>query len=308
MKYFFPFILRNNIIDSFKITDNIRIRELKKIEREEFFGLKKIEFKFADKKNFGYVSFSKFISSENKKGRINYNDIIKKGLFDDSSDILASNYVLEIETQNSPDFIVGDIDLSFKIFKPCSTGFCLGFCEKENDAHFSGNFSGPFLPYLEIKNKNELSEIKRIYKKILDKKNNNTFQIIAESYKNAISGISTDIKIRFILLVIALECLCLPAINDELKFRFSLRIAKLLSKYCKSNVEEQFNIEEQFKFAKKIYDIRSDIVHNGESDKLDINTFLKTVKITSQLIHIYLNNDDIFKKENLEKICLISDL
>ena len=69
MRYFFPFILKNNIVDSFKIADNIRIRKLTQTEREEFFGLEGIEFEF---RSFdwgpGYVFISTLIPSKNKRG------------------------------------------------------------------------------------------------------------------------------------------------------------------------------------------------------------------------------------------------
>ena len=90
----------------------------------------------------------------------------------------------------------------------------------------------------------------------------------------------------------------LPFFNDELKFRLSLRIAKILSKYFKLEVEEQF------KTVKKIYDIRSKIIHCGKSKELNWEMFAKTLLIANRLVNSYLDNKSIFEEKNLDKICL----
>jgi len=306
MKYLFPLIFKNNSISSFQFDDGIKIRKLEKKERQEFFGLEKIEFSFSNIKLPGYIGVAKFTPSKNK-GRANYTDIFKKGLHDGSSDILAANYILEINSESSREnlnSILKNIDLSFKIFKPCSIGG-ISLCFQKNESGFSnfGIFSGPFFAYIDIQKK-DLSTIKKTYKKIKNNSRENLLQIILEFYGNAIGGIykkthgiSEDIKTRFILLVISLESLCLPNCREELKFRFSLRIAKILSKYHK------FDSEQYFKFAKMIYDIRSEIVHNGKGNTLNSEIFQKTVDITNKLINIYIANETVFNPEDLDKIC-----
>lgn len=297
MKHFCPFILKDSPIDSFDLADNIRIRRIEQSEREEFFGLKEVNFSFSNVKLPGYIGFEKLVSSE-RKGRANYEDIFKRGIFDGSSDILATNYILEMDLKDSPDFLINDVDLAFKIFKPCSTGLCLNFREKETDVSFSGLSVGPFLPYIGIGDKKDLLKIKYIYQKILENKKDSKFQIISELYRDALSGIPVDLKLRFILLVVLLESLCLSGSKSESTFKFSLRLSKLLSKYY------ELEIEKQFKFAEEIYDIRSKIVHSGKNDGLNGDVFLKTIEIVKLLINLYLDDSDIFKKENLKKIAL----
>lgn len=297
MKYYCPLILKNSKFTSFNITENIKIRKIKQREIEEFFGLKKIDFNFSKERLPGFVGFNKFIPSK-RKGRYPYGEIFKKGIFDGSSDILAANYVLEINSKDSPEAIIKDINLSLIVFHPCSTGLACSFQEKETDVSFHGLLSGPFLSYLEIKNKKDLIRIREIYEKILENKKNDIFQVISGLYERAISGIDVDIKMRFISLVVSLESLCLPGFNDELKFRLSLRIAKILSKYFKLEVEEQF------KTVKKIYDIRSKIIHCGKSKELNWEMFAKTLLIANRLVNSYLDNKSIFEEKNLDKICL----
>src|SRR3989338_5694900 len=130
MKYFYPIVLKNKKLKLFKLSSNILIRRISNTERVAFFGFKKIDFGFTGGAPMGYVGWCKFSPSK-KKGRMPYSNIRQVGLFDKSSDILASNYVIEIDTEKSPDFLIDRINLSLALNHPTSSGGFIGFREKE---------------------------------------------------------------------------------------------------------------------------------------------------------------------------------
>ena len=101
--------------------------------------------------------------------------------------------------------------------------------------------------------KKNANKIKK-YKKGLDELYNE-YSIPIERYLSAIYR--GELNDKLIDAVIALESLLLPNIKDELKYRFSLRGGWILGKNQKDKIE-------LFSFFKKIYDLRSDIVHGNK--------------------------------------------
>jgi hypothetical protein len=67
---------------------------------------------------------------------------------------------------------------------------------------------------------------------------------------------------RFLLFAIALEAVVLPEIQSEVQYRLSLRVAGLLGK----NRKQQEELRES---VRKLYNIRSKIVHNGAYEVTD---------------------------------------
>ncbi len=60
----------------------------------------------------------------------------------------------------------------------------------------------------------------------------------------------------FLLFAISLECLVLPTEKDELRYRLSQRVARL----CGEDMDQRLELA---KITKKLYDVRSKIVHSG---------------------------------------------
>jgi hypothetical protein len=63
------------------------------------------------------------------------------------------------------------------------------------------------------------------------------------------------------------------------------------------------NIQNAFAVAKKIYKIRSDLVHSGQASEVR-NVFPKTLEYTRQLLCLYLSNPQLFTEKALDDLCL----
>ena len=78
MKYFYPVVLKNKYLKPFKVADNIELRKLTSSEREEFFGLRKIDYVFSQKFRLGFIAINKTTPSVKQKGRYPYSNIITR--------------------------------------------------------------------------------------------------------------------------------------------------------------------------------------------------------------------------------------
>lgn len=295
-KYFYPLILKNKRLGQFEISQNVKIRRLSNAERAAFFGLKKIEFSFTGGKPIGYIGWYKFFPSK-KKGRLPYIPLAQRGIFDGSDDILASNYVLILISDESPDFLLDKVNLSFALFKPTSSGGYIGFRENETDVHFHYNMRihGPF-DYLYLC-KTDLKEIQSIFSLVDSNYNDKRFNLYSQLYLRALEGSRIGIDLRFLLLAMALEDLYLPQKNLELSFRLSVKAANLLSRYKFGKPKDNYKI------IRDIYDVRSELVHNGKTDKLTSKIFSQLTDIVRVSLKIYLKNKHLFSdSKKIEEI------
>lgn len=297
-KYYYPVVLKNDHLDPFRITPEIELRKITKSEREEFFGLEDIDFTFKAVPGIGYLGFNQWCPSQSKKGRYPHSNWFVHGLFDGSNDIFASNYVLIIECSGSPDHIIQRLNLALKLFKPTSTGGYLGFRENDTDVHlhYSMPIHGPF-DYLSL-TASDLAEIQGMFMLIEDKKDDDKFKLLGELYDRALQGGKVEWDIRFLLLVISLESLYLPDQEQELKFRLSIRAAKLLSKLGHGQAKDVFDK------VNKIYNIRSKLVHAGKTKGLTSDIFSELTDIVRVSLALYIRNPYDFSKNALTTIVL----
>ena len=96
--------------------------------------------------------------------------------------------------------------------------------------------------------------------------------------------------------MIGLEALYLPDGSAELSFRLSVRVAFLLS----SKIERKNTYE----FLKKIYDVRSSIVHGNKKYKLNIEDIRKLEELLRKSVILWIkdkNNFSITEKTNSGK-------
>ena len=111
------------------------------------------------------------------------------------------------------------------------------------------------------------------------------------------AGRATVEQIReesFLLFTVALECLILPGSEtDELRYRLSLRVARLLG----NDARERKKI---MKKTKKLYDIRSKIVHSGYYAVAE-EEYAEIYDITRRIILDLLINRYIRRFDKLEK-------
>jgi hypothetical protein len=301
MKYFYPIVLKNKRLRPFNLCKGIIIRHMSITEREDFFGLEKAEFSFSNKFPAGFVAPS-CLTPSGKKGRYHYKDLLPRSLFTGPFDIIASNYVICIEYETRPtpfDTLIDEINISFILHKPTSTGGYVYFGEDQTESvgfHYRMVIHGPF-DYLFI-TKNDLRNIKKIFELVQTKKDDNKFNLCIKLYCRALQGGRLDFDLRFISLITCLESLYLPDREQELTFLLSLRIAKVLSRYGYGTCENIFNR------MKDIYGVRSSLLHSGKTNKLDKNIFNDSVEIVRKSLNLYLNDPTLFSKNSLDKIVL----
>lgn len=295
-RYYYPVVLKNKKLRAFKISPDIELRRITQREREEFFGIKKVDFIFTSGKfPLGHVAFLQFIISK-KKGRCHYEDLSERGIFDGSSDILAANYVLIIESSDRADALIEKLNISFKLLRPTSTGGYIGFKDKEIDVsyHYNMAIHGPF-DYLSLSN-SDLEQIKRIFLLTEKYKADEKFKLCSDLYCRALQGNNIRFDLRFLLLVMCLDSLYGPKEDKgEATFKFSLRGASLLSKFGCGNKEQLF------RDLKEIYKIRSSLVHTGKA-KLIKENFLKATQYARISLIRYLEDRDLFSEKMLNSI------
>ncbi|WP_072305078.1 HEPN domain-containing protein [Cellulophaga fucicola] len=95
----------------------------------------------------------------------------------------------------------------------------------------------------------------------------------------------------FINLVGILESLLTNNDTGELKFRFSLYVNHILRNSINSDIKIDFPT------AKKLYDVRSSLVHKGESKKYSIELYLLLKDITREILVWHIENENY----NVEK-------
>ena len=296
-KCVFPVVLKNETLEPVFLSDEVELRPITPQEREEFFGLVGYEFDFCYPNNIpGYCAPRNMVPSSSTKGRYNYKDIFQRGLFTGISDILASRYVIVLET-GVPYSRIQEIDLSFKLLRPTSTGTSLRFVEGETDVGFSRTtpLCGPY-DYLTLDDE----DIKVIKEILLCLKNRSTskdietkWTLISSLYSRALEGGSTiEGDLRYMLLMIALEALYVDE-NQELSYRLRINAANTLAK------AKGYNSRDIFDKLKALYNIRSDIVHKGHTKKLGSEEFFTATELVRESLNLYLEDPNLFTAENM---------
>lgn len=297
MKYFCPIVLKNQTLTPFEIASGIELRELNQTEKEEFFGLERSKCVFSEKFFLGFVVFGEFSPSKKTHGRCPYSSLLQRGHFDGSSDILASRHVIIIDGQEEQlDRRVEQLNLTFKLLRPTSTGIYLLFKEGENDVGFHWNqvVHAPY-DYLDLLD-NDVSALQEICMLLEKCAQDKKFELCSRLYSRALYGDRSPLDLRFLLLLMALESLYLPDRVAELKFRLSLFVAKVLKLYANADPTEIYET------VRLIYDVRSQIVHNGCTDKLTQPLFSQATELVRKSLLIYLSEKELFSK--LEQLCL----
>lgn len=138
--------------------------------------------------------------------------------------------------------------------------------------------------------KNEVDEVQQIYKNLIAN-GNNSFKIASSRL-----GFGLERRLdedRLMDFMVGLESIYLPDGHDELTFRLSLRVAYLLS-------EKPTERKELFKFMKKIYNLRSKIVH-GKKYNLSKDEINKVEEILRKSLKLFLASPDNFSLDEVDK-------
>jgi hypothetical protein len=127
----------------------------------------------------------------------------------------------------------------------------------------------------------DLAEIENLFLKLKEIKNKKVLLNIERLKYDA-----NNFHHSFINLVGILESLLTNNDTGELKFRFSLYVNHLL----KNSMNSDISID--FPTAKKLYDIRSSLVHKGESKKYSIESHLLLKDITREILVWHIINEN----------------
>lgn len=287
--YYCPILLNSTRLSKFSIDGSIILRRLTKQERRYFFGVEKIEEGSEDQP----VIFS----PSKKKGFLDFREWYDRLSFVNSKMCFASNYLVEIETSGNPDLIISDLNLCFNLVVPTSTACYPSFLRDDSSVIMSSyrhRLEG--LEYLKL-DKKGLEKLKITYFGILALKGDIRFTTCSNLYIKSIHD-DTSIEVRFLMVAISLENLFLCGEKNELAYKFSLRLSKLL------NGQKKYDLGKIFYTARKIYDIRSDIAHSGMSKKLDKDIFIEAQNLSRESLNIYIKNKDYFSNNSLDNMCL----
>ena len=141
-----------------------------------------------------------------------------------------------------------------------------------------------------------VAELSHLLGAVTNHRGDAKFRLMTDKYLYATSFGLGD-ETRFLEMAIILEMLLLPKNQQELSYRFSLRMANLAAAHIGENIRDAFMA------AKHIYRIRSNLVHSGR-DK-DVEKMLpRTLDYVRQLLRVYLDNPDAFTDEALDNLCL----
>lgn len=300
-EYYYPIIIKNKLSRSFSLSRNIKIQQLTKKNKIDFFGIKDVDFTWGAncRIKISHVIFNK-ITKAKSKGRRDYKAIMRIGLFDGTNEILASNDTIVIKSNpNHLDCLIERTNMAFKLLRPTSTGGYLGFVTSDTDVHFHHQYPipirGPF-DYLELRNQ-DLTKLKEIYSLLEKNKNDTKLTGALLHFSRALENIpynrNVQKDVRFLLLMIVLDLLYIPDGNSRAKIMAS-RVSNILQGIGIAHAE-----------VCNLYYIRNEIIHDGRADRLTDNDFYKITEIVRQSLNLYLNNKKLFNESNLKKIKII---
>ncbi|GFO62686.1 HEPN domain-containing protein [Geomonas paludis] len=288
-KYTYPILLRNENLEPYKLTECIDIRKITQAERETFFGLKNVKYAFDTQ--IAHVTIYSKSHSDTSKGMYPNEALFNRGLFDGSSDMQASNYVVHVETEaQDHDQIVQMLNLALKIFCPTSSGCYAGFSDTYIKFTLNYPLQGPF-NYIYFEQKH-FPEIQQLYFEIQNMWGNGRFSLVASLYDRALQGGKVPLDVRFLLLTIALESLYLPGVNIELQFRLCLRVAKTLNE---TGYGEKDTV---FKEVKQIYAARSKLVHEGCTKAISKEMFCTLTNLVRVSLRTFLQNPGAYTENS----------
>jgi len=150
--------------------------------------------------------------------------------------------------------------------------------------HVSNNFEKDVIKQKTLKfQKKEYKEILKIFNSLkqidFSKKENKFLDIAIRRFSSALAR--TDSVDQFIDLMISLEALYGGGERGEITTKLSYRLATLVAK----NEKER---EDYWEFTKKMYSLRSGIVHGSKENIMPDESLEKIIKLVRKSIHLYL--------------------
>lgn len=274
----YPFHLECDLLE-FSVAENLQIKKISPELREKLFGISELK---KTKTGWEFIGFRDTPDA----------GFLTPFLLHEP----LSNYILLTPDRER----ANDFNLAIKLLGNSSSSLFTGYGVSTPGKNYLPLCSyDTKLSPLKI-SEQEVSTLKKLVSQIYEHRiSDEKFTILSDTYRHAMfHGIRP--ASRFIEFSIILEMLLLPQQNTELKYRFSLRLAKFMSKYF------ECSINEVFEHGKKIYDTRSNIVHSGKEKSpgaLEFSTNMAH-EYVRQLLIKYLENKQLFDEKKLDDLCL----
>lgn len=293
---YYPILFEKCSVRKFTFSDNVSIQKMTMAKRIDLMGIKKVE---RDSKNGGIKQIT--YPKKKKKCAMSVDHFFEGSFLGGySTDLLASNYLIIFDNESHEDFLA--INVAFKLWTLTSSGISYSIMPDKNSFGFSppSHFGGIF-DYANI-NLKDLKQVKNIFEKYKKLKDDEHLKLMIENFFYALSGEKKiNYKIRFMQLTTILEMLYVPNGQQELSFRLAIRAAKIIGK------NKSYDAIDSFKELKKIYEIRSKIVHQGEYKKEDLQKYFGILANFVRIsLFVYLDNPKVFEDEMLNAIVLKS--
>ena len=276
----YPLRLRSDF-NTFKLNNNLRVRRMSLADKERFLKIK----------NPIYDADENLKSWQPLEGCLIDIKLLSGEYFGVSMEFCSSNYMLIAANAD----IARAFNFAIKIISDSKSGIYMGFRNGDRFFFYPPTYYGSEGP-LRVE-KTTTTKVKKLINQIESAHKDNTLLTIIDMFHLATSPSLRD-ESRFIELTIILEMLLLPSQSQELRYRFSLRMAKLLNKLYKGPLEATYEK------AQDIYDIRSRLVHSGKHRKCKAMLPI-AFEYTRLLVSAYLENKDMFTDDNLNKLCLL---
>jgi len=297
MSNYYPFLTKTRA-KTIHLNDGVSIEALDQAKRKQYFGINKINYDFSDGPPcFGINNVSYY---KNFQGAFSRKLASTWMIFEDHGSLFASNQVLRIDEGQQEESVKEKLNLALNLVSPTSTHCWVGFSDSDkNSISFGPNkYRSGVFNYIDLNSVNT-KRLKQIYLLVDANSANQKLDVVADFYVRGLHS-DTNLEARFLLMAIALEALILGDENQELKYKFSLRLSLLAKRYYYKKTPKQ----ELYELASLIYKIRCDIAHNGFSKKLDNAAFWSLIDVTRRSINLYLESPEIFSDSTMDELVL----
>lgn len=275
--YKFPLAIDCNV-ENIVVDDDFCLKEMSDIDRGDLFGIDSI-----------LLDEEGRAASFPQGANFDFNLVLWSDL-NTRFKLYSSNYILFCKDRGS----ASDFNFALKLIGESWSSLYVGYGKGSAKIFLRPCYNGKVRLLI---NDEVLVALRRVLVLIKRQSNDSKLKIIREIW---ISSMSSDLRLetRFVELSTLLEMILLPNKASELSFRFALRLAKLAKHFSFGTCAEDV-----FEKAKKMYQIRSDLVHSGKTKNLVEHEAIAREFARVLILH-YLESPEFFDEKNLDRICI----
>lgn len=272
-RYQYPLALDSEL-DCAVIGDDLFLRRLEDDTRRALLGIYNVEWdKEGRLDRYSSASFDHIVSPD----------------LDRTVEFYSSNFVLS--TSNTS--LAGDFNFAVKLISLSKSSLYIGYRQEARAFLAPPCYFGTRRLRLD---ETCVQELKEILESIGRRAGDPKLSLMRDIWMYAMSDAPRQ-ESRFVEVSTLLEMLLLPKQSTELAFRFSLRVAKIGSKFAFGDPQALF---EQ---AKTLYAIRSKLVHGGKDTRLGQHE-LACYELARKLLRLYVADPAVFHDDYLDKLCI----